>query len=148
MARKRPRGSAITPRIASGYVGDSLYTADDLFLQPLPSLQINNSFVRSPLSEFEDNRHWNPDPSPASRNLRGGTSPTKLAPRSKAARSSRGLLFDMQALTFRGPKFVVRCIRRKMRDEVLHALGKTGKGSGRKLKNRKYNRNQQSNIRC
>lgn len=147
MARKRPRGSAMPPRIASGYIGDSLHAADELFLQPLPSLPINQTFVRSPLTEFEDNRSWSPDPAPESRTLRGRTQ-TKINPRSQAARSSRGLLFDMQQLTFRSPRFVIKCIRRKIRDEVLHAFGKTGKGSGRKLKNRKYHRNQQSNIRC
>lgn len=138
MARKRPRGSVYASSVTSGF------TLSDL-IKPLPSLPINN-FVRSPLTAVEDNRTWDPDPDPLSRQTRRWTSPTQLAPRPKPTRSGR--LFDVQALNFKYPKFVVRCVRRKIRNEVLHALGKTGKGSGRRLKNRKYNRNQLSNVRC
>lgn len=149
MARKRPRGSASPLADASRLVLDRPYLAEDLFLSRLPSLPINSPVVRSPLSEVEDNRYWRPDPLPGARSLRRWTVRTKLNPRRKTiGRSSNRLLRDIQNLTFSAPKFVIRCVRRKVRDQVLHALGKTGKGSGRKLRNRKYKRNSYSGVHC
>lgn len=48
-------------------------------------------------------------------------------------------------LTFRAPRQVLTCVRRKQRREVLHALKKTG---GRGAPHRRPRFNQQSTISC
>lgn len=52
--------------------------------------------------------------------------------------------YSYDKIRFVSPRRVVVCIRRKIRQEVLFALGKTGKGSGGGPK--RYNEN--SDIRC
>lgn len=149
MARKRPRVSASPLADARRLVLDRPYLAEDLFTSLLPSLPINTPLSGRPLSEVEDNRLWRPDVDPTARSSRRWNARTKINPRRQTiGRSSNRLLRDIQNLTFRAPKFVLRCVRRKIRDEVLHALGKTGKGSGRKLRNRKYKRNSHSGVHC
>lgn len=145
MARKRPRGSVNPPAFTSGLVRQQDFTLSDLLRSPLPSLPINDILGPVALTEHEDRRVWHPEPDAAS--TRRSRSRTGLAPRARRTRQSAPT-FDMQALRFINPKFVMRCIRRKTRNEVLHALGKTGKGSGMKLKRRKYRRDEFSNVRC
>lgn len=147
MARKRPQGSAYTTRIANGRVWHEPFMAPDpLSFRPLPSLSINH-VVRSPLSEVEDNRYWNPDRVPQARSLKTWRNHPQLSPVHPRKRPSAGTrpLRAIHALTFRSPKFVAVCVRRKSRKEVLHALGKIGKGAGWKKKPR---RSYWSNIRC
>lgn len=98
-----------------------------------------SSSVRSLDTQVEDRRTYTPAgrsarPPASSRRHLAKTKPTKLT------------AFAQQAIqTFAHPKSVLICLRRKMREEVLHALGKSGKGS-RFQKKPKYN--QHSNIRC
>lgn len=149
MARKRPRVSASPLADARRLVLDRPYLAEDPFTSLLPSLTINTPVRPVALSEVEDNRYWRPDDYPVASSSRRWTARTKINPRRKSiGRSANRLLRDIHALTFGAPKFVLRCVRRKVRNEVLHALGKTGKGSGRKLKGRKYRRNTYSGVHC
>lgn len=148
MARKRPKGSARHSTTANRLVHARTFYAMDVLNQPLLSLIKTTPFVRSQvLSEIEDNRRWEPDPAPVSRSSRRWSVRSTLAPGRKATRRA-GRLIDVQKLMFSYPRHVIRCMRRKVRDEVLHAFGKTGKGSGRKLRGRKYRRNALSNVRC
>lgn len=94
--------------------------------------------VRSTLQDVEDRRTFHPAgrsrPATSSRRHLVKIKPTKLT------------AFAQTAIhTFAHPKFVMTCIRRKMRKEILHALGKSGKGS-RYNKKPKYN--QHSKVRC
>lgn len=145
MARKRPRGSAQPSRFASGLVEDSAFSALDLLRRPLPSLPVNVPLDPVALSEIEDRREFGFGSKPV-RSSRRWTVRAGVRPRSRPTARSRS--FDMQSLMFYHPKHVIRCVRRKIKKEVLHALGKTGKGSGWKLKRRKYRRNDLSNVRC
>lgn len=146
MARKRPSGSANRTPIASGLVDDRTFFAIDDLIRPLPSLPINEpSVVRSPLTSVEDNRLFGFGSEPV-RSSRRWSVRTKLAPRPSPTRKSGR--FDMHRLMFASPRFVIRCVRRKIRKEVLHAMMKTGKGSGSRLKRRKYHRNSYSGVHC
>lgn len=63
----------------------------------------------------------------------------------KARKSIRNILNTVpHRLQFAQPMKTVVCLRRKMRQEVLHALGKTGRGARR----RKPRRNWMSSISC
>lgn len=142
MARKRPRTSAYPSRIANGFVYQALSHLDDL-IQPLPSPSIN-SLVRSPLTEVEDHRLWNPDRVPSARSTKTWRNHPQLAPRRRLSGSTQPLK-QIQALTFHAPKYVAICVRRGRRREVLHALKKIGKGAGTK---KRPHRNYWSNVRC
>lgn len=97
------------------------------------------------LSEVEDRRYYHPEPDdfrPAQSSRRWSVTPKSLPIR-------RGKRFrgyspgPLHVMGFPHPKHVLICVRRKIRDQVLHALGKTGKGSGRPER-----RNENSKIRC
>lgn len=140
MAKKGSKGRRDRSRITSGAV----YTPPrvDHLIQPLPSLR---SVVRSPLYEVEDNRLFHPDRMVWPRSLRRRVVRLVVpkAPR-QAARSARRLLRTAQ-LAFSGPKFVMVCVRRKIRRQVMHAFGRAGrKGAPR----RRPRRNSYSSVRC
>lgn len=88
--------------------------------------------VRSQLSELEDRRTYRAGDEVPAQNSSRAVAKTKL-----------DLGQVRQVLAFAHPRSVLVCVRRKIRDEVLHALGKTGKGSGRP---RRFNSN--SRIKC
>lgn len=138
--------SAYPSRVANGLSFDQVLRQ---LQNPLPDLTINTpSAVRSQLSEIEDGRYFHPDQDerPAASTRRWHVA-TTLQPQTKSqSRASwLGLKFsDVQSLNFTQPKYVATCIRRHERKEVLHALGKVGKGSGSKFRRR----NAKSNVRC
>lgn len=96
-----------------------------------------------PLDEVEDNRVWRPDVlrAPGVRGLAPARllsgAPARLQSLSEPSRPS-------WPLGFQEANKVVRCMRREQRKQVLHALNKTGKGSGYGKKSR----NVYSNVRC
>lgn len=88
----------------------------------LPSpLVTDHLAIWSDLNEVEDRRTYKPggqvNQPPAS--SRKTVAPTKLTN------------VAIPTFAFKAPPHVAMCVRRKTRDEVLHALKKTGKGSGR-----------------
>lgn len=108
----------------------------------LPDLELGLSpalpLVRSPSLEVEDHRLFNPDPYASPRSTRSRA--TRIV-----AKSGSGSRYARQSEQpyFASPRNVIICHRRKTRKEVLHAYGKTGKGSGKPRR-----RNQFSNVRC
>lgn len=91
--------------------------------------------VRSYLTEVEDRRTYHPA---------GKNRPTVSPRRHHTPKpSAASLVYSRARMVFGAPRHVMICVRRKIRDEVLHALGKTGKGSGRPRR-----RNQYSKVRC
>lgn len=113
-------------------------------LSPTPSRRWNPSSIRSPLLEVEDRRNYHPlsDLAPV-RSLRRWNVRVAAKP-PKAKVTARPSLRRPLKFSFAAPEYVAVCIRRAQRKEVLHALKKTGKGSGRGRKTR----NAFSNIRC
>lgn len=96
------------------------------------------------LSSISDGRVWDPQtvftprgPLRPSRLLSGQPSRLQVPRTSPWSPLPSGVAFQQ-------PKQVIACIRRKQRRGVLHALRKTGKGSGYGKKPR----NLWSNIRC
>lgn len=90
------------------------------------------------LSEVQDGRAWRPDASRrwgAPQRLLGGQ-PARLEARPPPA--------PFGQVAFQTPQQVIPCVRRQQRKEVLHALKRTGKGSGGGRKHR----TPESNIRC
>lgn len=138
--------SAYPSRIANGLSFDQVLRQ---LQNPLPDLLINTpSAVRSQLSEIEDGRYFHPDqderPVASTRRWNVATQINQKT-ESQSRASWLGLKFsDVQSLNFSSPKFVATCIRRNERKEVLHALGKVGKGSGSRFRRR----NAKSNVRC
>lgn len=132
---------------------DDYYIANpfDRIFEPIFS-GLPDQTYRGPvdLSEVEDRRTFHPDQDdrPVRSSRRSAvTSQPNHPSRARARAAARApALHNVVASvfqTFRYPSSVAICIRRKMRDEVLHALGKTGKGSGRPRR-----RNANSKIRC
>lgn len=121
----------------------------EAFLEPLNGLHLQS--FRDPvatLSEVEDHRYFYPgqDDSRARSSRRSHVTPQLLPSRARARARARGVkLFSPshQVMGFRAPLRVAICVRRKVRDQVLHALGKTGKGSGRPRRRTRF-----SNVRC
>lgn len=107
-----------------------------------PRLPFPSSFVRLPgqLDLFEDRRLFNPDPLPPARSFQ---SPRHrlVVPKQQASKNARGALPHF--VGFRTPNKVLICVRRKIREEVMHALKKTGKRGQKKPR-----RNYYSDVRC
>lgn len=142
----RPR----TPRFLSHSLRDDhLYIANDLsdrVFEPvqrslpdyhLELLEDYTTSVRSTLKDVEDRRTFYP----------GGRSqrPAQSSRRHPKISHSPLLSRSTPIAAFKAPAHVAICVRRKVRDQVLHALGKTGKGS---RFNKKPRRNQHSDVRC
>lgn len=93
---------------------------------------LDNPVVRSNLTEFEDHRTFKP-----------AAEQPALSTRSVAAKGRMSFGDVRQVMAFAHPKSVLVCLRRAMRREVIHALSKNGKGSGRP---RRFTEN--SKVRC
>lgn len=91
--------------------------------------------VRSPSSLGEDRRTYHP----AGPKYRPAESPRRHLVAVKPVQ----LFTAKPVMAFDAPRHVAICVRRKVRDEVLHALGKVGRGGSRKRR-----RNQNSKVRC
>lgn len=149
MARKRhPKTGSQTrfnPPTYFNRVRDAFAVASDFSEQvfepvsrSLPSLPtFESASVWSDASGVEDRRQYHP-----AGQYRPASSPRKaVAPTSIAKRSAMSVGHPYRV--FNAPSHVAICVRRKVRDEVLHALGKTGRGSGRPRR-----RTQWSNVKC
>lgn len=112
-------------------------------------LSKNNNFeVRSPLQEVEDLREYHPmgDDRPARsfrRWLVGHVVPATVSGRT-SARVRPSFFQPAAEIGFRNPLGVAVCVRRKMRREVLFALGGQKKGSSARFRRR----SRFSNTRC
>lgn len=100
--------------------------------------------VRSPdLLSVEDHRAWHPD-----FRMQTARSSRRYVARSSLKPVQSDLRFQREILRFRHPRHVIICARRKSRKEVLHALGKTGRGSGFKRFRRRVRRDAYSSVAC
>lgn len=159
MARRSSRRRG-TPATTNGHVADRRARAaqfDEYVrlsaagLKGLPQIKL-----RPDLKAIEDRRTWHPE-----RENRPARSYYehfhRLVYQARKIRSHVRTAMDPSRLlrraawnqvphqvAFRNPQSVLVCVRRKMRREVLHALRKTGSGSGRK----KPKRNWTSGISC
>lgn len=149
MARKRHHKTGSQTRFSQpsyfNRVRDTFAVASDFSEQvfepvsrSLPSLPtFESASVWSDVSDVEDRRQYHP-----AGHHRPASSPRKaVAPSSIDARSAMSPGHPLRV--FNAPSHVAICVRRKVRDEVLHALGKTGKGSGRPRR-----RTQWSKVKC
>lgn len=128
----KPRGRAT--RVTRYGLRDHFSIASPVFQAFLEGL--HGQSLRDPvatLSEVEDHRFYHPEEP----DFRAPQSPRRWGVTPKSL-PSRGRKFKggyspppIRVMAFPHPKAIIVCMRRKIRDEVLHALGKTGKGSGR-----------------
>lgn len=142
----RPRGKRDRTRSLTAPSVSSMYRSvtpdlEVVRLQPLPS---PFSSVRSRLSDVEDRRLYTPDTVSLPRTSR---QKAKLVLQKKRTRSPSALSYlrQINQLTFRAPRYVMICVRRKIRKSVMLALRNKGKGG---VKKRRYKRNEYSNVRC
>lgn len=98
-----------------------------------------NNAVRSTLSDVEDRRTYYP----AGRNFRPASSPRRHLVKIKPVIGA--IMHPLHVMAFEGSRAVAICVRRKVRREILHALGKSGKGA---KFNRKPKYNEHSKVRC
>jgi len=128
-------------RDVSNTIARGRFLLDELLNLPDSPSRPLSGVVPSPLSLVEDNRLWHPlNPSPA-KFWTGGSAKISERPR----RSNRYNPFMLSGdLGFINPQKVIRCVRRKMRREVIFALDKQRKGSGSKRRRR----NEYSSISC
>lgn len=96
-------------------------------------------------SDIQDRRTWDPAPLVAPRTLSGRQARVyKQQPVS--IKAPQAVLFNpVHKLGFKDPKHVLLCLQRNIRKEVLHALGKTGRGGSRR---RIVRRNENSAYSC
>lgn len=118
----------------SDRVFEPVTVADTPYRQELADQYFNS--VRSILSEVEDRRTYHP----GGRDSRPPSSPRRhLVSTTPKFTNASARVFEQ----FKAPAHALVCVRRKIRDQVLHALRKTGKGSGRP---RRFN--QFSKVKC
>ena len=97
----------------------------------------------------EDGRHWHPGRSVdrAPKLIDGRPARILEKPFSRlnanTKRRSRSAARLLGAMSFQYPEVTAVCVRRKQRREVIHALGKAGRG-----RRRPPRRNQYSTVRC
>lgn len=118
--RKRRRSQAAHERLHS-----EVSTNQPLRPTPLPRRAVTTN--TSLLNALEDRRRFHP--------LGREAPPATITRRAARRHVSAGQFY--QTLRFATPQGVVRCIRRKIRRQVMHALKYTGKGSRTKI--RHYN---------
>lgn len=102
--------------------------------QPILDQPIRDPFE---FSEIEDYRQWQPTGRKARQVASLSSRPAKVVTPSPVS------MFSPIVQAFQYPKHVVTCVRRKVRKEVLFALGHGGRGSRRPKR-----RNPRSNIKC
>lgn len=104
------------------------------------------------LSDVEDGRVWHPDPDRGALTIGGRFASVVVHSRPVIARSKpiwswKGLPVGVQVpvgVRFESPLKVVTCLRRKIRRNVIFALDKGGKGSGKRQPRRTW----RSDIKC
>lgn len=81
-----------------------------------------------------DLRQWYPEGFvPGPRTISGQPARIKVAPQRRTAPRSRfpRLTYPTHRLAFELPDRVIRCVKRKVRKQVMFAINKAGKGGGR-----------------
>ena len=136
MGRRSRRSGTQTPSF------DSLVNAVTLIPDtPLTDRLLSRPSVASlsPLTEIEDRRTYHPlfDDRPA-RTVEGTPVRPHRVTKSKYSRLPFGLQFAQ-------PNRTLVCVRRKQRQEVLHALKRTGRGGSSRRHKR---RNHYSGVQC
>lgn len=153
--------SRISNRSGRRGTSDSNYTANRRLPVPSSRSYVSPSPSRlgySSLQLFEDRRRWDPaGPNAPARSfstprhrltLVDRSTPRKINYSSTPYASSpfaTGMSQTKATIAFAEPRRVLLCVRRQQRKEVLHALRKTGPGSGA---SRYDNWNEYSNVRC
>lgn len=145
MARSHSRSSSSPLNRSS--LRDNTYNAiargrfllDELLNLPdNPTRPLTEILPKSLFSSVEDNRSWTPTPS--ARYFTG--SPARVTERPR--RSPYNPFLMRGDLSFVNPDRVIRCVRRRVRREVIFAHNQQRKGSG--ARNRR--RNEWSSIHC
>lgn len=139
MARRKPR----PPRRDVSHIPNRLFRDPAYIPDPEPILtrlpSVFPSVVRALIPEIADDRIFDPD---AGRSSGGRSSRrTHTYHPTKSTKATRGHSYE---LNFVAPKYVVQCVRRKQRQEVLFAKKLTGKGAAQKHRRR----NAWSSVRC
>lgn len=88
-------------------------------------------FTDYPLSMVEDNRTFDFDPYPKTTNGNRARYKANVRNFPTSVTSLPGNISPI-AVSFQQPKNVIACVRRKIREEVLHAFNKTGKRGQRR----------------
>jgi len=103
----------------------------------------DSEYHRDMLRDIEDRREFDFDSEPEFMTTEASVADVQevVAPIRKGVVNSTHL--DRGVMAFRNPEKVAVCVRRHERKEVLHALRRVGRGSGRRRR-----RNEASNIRC
>lgn len=134
---RRPQGS-YNPRSAPAIARtqrDPL-VQPDLIANDLVSLLLQNP-IKSPsvrslsFLDIEDRRTYTFDADRPMSSTRRRQAPVKLKQASEQNRKVATYGMERDVFAFKHPPSVAICVRRKRRKEVLHALHKTGRGSGR-----------------
>jgi len=112
-----------------------LPTANRRLFEPFP--EPSRHFV-----EIEDNRAFHPLSEARPHYTVSGAATDGFRISSPSKKFKRQLPFG---LSFAAPKQTLVCVRRSQRKEILHALRKTGRGSGRR---KPPKRNALSSLRC
>jgi len=138
MARRRNRSMTGTERQVRR---DITNVATRHRVHDLPIRPIRRS-VPLPLLEHQDFRQWHPAPlSKPLRRLGGASARLKVA---TPARPVGGpVTFPYHKVAFRDATRVVLCVRRQVRRQIIHALGK----AGGKVRRPRFNRNSQVSCR-
>ncbi|QXP44185.1 MAG: hypothetical protein [Arizlama microvirus] len=98
------------------------------------------AFKLSPLREIEDRRDYHPEgPARPARSLSSARHRLVMTPQPQLPSRLPDTFTPTipVGVSFEAPRRVAICVRRKQRREVLHALGKTGRGSRHHRKPRK-----------
>lgn len=143
---KRSRSGRLTTRYAKRVTADNSRR----------SLLGLNSYVKpvrlrpfAEVSNVQDNRYFHFDDYPNPRNFSGGPVRVVAAPIPEAVRGRPNRSRPLTSFSFLSPRIVVQaplravlCARRKVRKEIIHALGVAGS------KVKKPRRNSTSNLHC
>lgn len=134
MARKRPSGRRDISPVTNAYRWSVPDPIDYALPTPFPSVS------RAYLSDIAADRTSDPFPDRPRSSRRQDVPLVSKKPSRKVPRR----LSHAYELNFEAPRYVVQCVRRKNRREVLFAKKKTGKGSKAKIRRR----NAWSSVRC
>lgn len=132
----RPKKWPYSTRTESLWLREARLASEDLK---------NRGLYDDRLREIEDRRTWHPQgPQRAARSFNRPLHRLAL-PNTSNAYEDLFSPFKMARVAFDTPRNVLVCVRRKIRREVMHALGFAGSGSGSQ-KPRKYS--EYSHISC
>ncbi|UDN67511.1 hypothetical protein [robinz microvirus RP_35] len=101
-----------------------------------PSFDYSTQLPPGLLQEIEDRRTFYPDRYRPAAGLQRNVNRIRPSPR-RTLRQTQQVAFLPHREAFQHPELILTCIRRKIRREVMHALGMAGRaGRGRKTRRR------------